>query len=96
MKTPLQIAEVIASNVMRLGSVTHQAKSDWGLDVYELSGIVAVKCGDDGYYKSIHSNKLHAEIIFDFPNGDKLVYKSGTEEDLNNLWAVISEKLGLT
>ena len=96
MKTPLQIAETIASNVMRLGKVTNQAKTQWGLDVYELDDIVTVKCGDCGYYKSIHSNKLHAEIVFDFPNGDKLVYKVGTEEDLNKLWGVISEKLGLT
>ena len=96
MKTPLQIAKTIASNVMRLGNVTHQAKTQWGLDVYALGDIVTVKCGDCGYFRSIHSNKLHAEIIVEFPDGDKLVYKSGTEADLKELWGLISEKLGLT
>lgn len=96
MKTPLQIAETIASNVMRLDNLVHKAKTDWGLDIYELDDIVTVKCGDCGYYKSIQSNELYVEIVVDFPNSDKLVYKVGTEEGLNRLWGVISEKLGLT
>lgn len=96
MKTPLEIAETIASNVMRLGNLAHKAKTNWGLDVYEWGGIISVKCGDCGYFKSIHSYNLHVEITPDFPRSDILVYKVGTEEDLNRVWGVISEKLGLT
>jgi hypothetical protein len=100
MKTPLQIAETIASNVIRLGKLIHQAKSDWGLDVYQLGDIVTVKVGDDGYYISIESSNFHLEITYGsaiLDDGKKFVYRrAGTEEDLNKLWDVISEKLGLT
>lgn len=99
MKTPLEIAEAITSNVLRFGKLIHQAKSDWGLDVYQLGDIVTVKVGDCGYYISIETGNFRLEIIclsVFIKDGQKLVYKVGTEEDLNKLWGVISEKLGLT
>lgn len=97
MKTPLQIVEAIISNVTRLGKLTHQAKSDWGLDVYELDDIVTVKSDNGGWYNFIENDKFCLEFTCLAPyKCERFVYKRGSEEDLIELWGLISEKLGLT
>ena len=83
------MTDSIFSFVVRNGKLVHQAKSDWGLDIWEFSldnEVVTVKMGDSGYFKKILFKHLEVNITYKFGFGDVVTIKFGHDKALENLF----------